>query len=275
MDWKKSFIVYIAKHIIAAIVILLIVGGIVLWWINGYTQHGKTEVLPDLRGLYVEEAEAILKKVELYPNVVDSMYVSGKPLGTILEQTPPSGSTVKRNRPVYLIINSCEVRQVPLPNVNDVSFRQADAMIKSVGLKVGSVQYVPSEYKNLVLSVNINGKPVEAGIRLPEGTAVTLVVGYGLAEGVNSTVPSLKGLTLEAARQVIAFSAFIVGAIEYDNASSGSVTDYFIYDQHPQKGTSLPQGSRVDIWLSKDSATLHENYQNPNRSKQTDDEEFF
>ena len=274
MDWKKSFIVYIAKHIIAAVVILFVVGIAVLWWINSYTQHGKTEVLPDLRGMYVEEAEAILKKTELYSNVVDSMYVSGKPLGTILEQTPPAGSTVKRNRPVYLIINSREVRKIPLPDVNDVSFRQADAMIKSVGLQVGSVQYVPSEYRDLVLSVTLGGETISAGTRLPEGTAVTLVVGRGLSEGESSYVPSLIGLTLDVARQKIASSSFVVGAIEYDVNSSGNAQEYFIYDQHPNDGTSLLKGSRIDIWLSKDSTLLDSRFRKNNR-RQLDDEEFF
>ena len=274
MDWKKSFIIYIAKHIIAAIVILFVVGGGVLWWINSYTQHGKTEVLPDLRGMYMEEAEAILRKTELYSNVVDSMYVSGKPLGTILEQIPPAGSTVKRNRPVYLIINSREVRKIPLPDVNDVSFRQADAMIKSVGLQVGSVQYVPSEYKNLVLSVTIDGETVSAGTRLPERTAVTLVVGRGLSEGESSYVPLLIGLTLDAARQKIASSSFVVGAIEYDVNSSGNAQEYFIYDQNPNDGVSLLKGSRIDIWLSKDSTLLDSRYRR-NNHRQPDDEEFF
>ena len=274
MDWKKSFITYIAKHFIAAIVILFVAGIAVLWWIAGYTHHGKTEVLPDLRGLYVEEADVLLRKIEIYPNVVDSMYTSEKPLGTILEQTPPAGSTVKRNRPVYLIINSREVRQVSLPNVDDVSYREADAMIKSTGLRVGAVQYVPSEYKNLVLSVTLDGEIVNAGTRLPEGTAVTLVVGRGLSEGESAFVPSLVGLTLDVARQKIASLSFIVGAIEYDLKSSGNAQEYFIYDQSPNIGTSLPQGSRIDIWLSKDSTLLDGNYKKPNR-KQTEDEEFF
>ena len=275
MDWKKSFITYIAKHIIVAITILVVLVFAALWGISRYAQHGKTEVLPDLHGMYVEEANAMLRNIEIYPNIIDSVYASGKPLGVILEQIPPAGSIVKRNRSIYLIINSREVRQVPLPDVNDVSYRQADAMIKSVGLKVGSVQYAPSEYKSLVMAVNYAGKTISAGTRLPEGTAVTLVVGHGIAEGANSIVPSLKGLTLEDARQRIASSAFIIGAIEYDNMSSGNGTNFFIYDQEPQKGISLPQGSRVDIWLSKDSITLSESYKNPHRTKQIDDEEFF
>ena len=274
MDWKKSFIVFVAKHIVIAIVVLFAIGGITLWRINSYTQHGITEKVPDLRGKFVEEAEVELRKIGLYANVIDSMYVSGKPLGTILEQTPIANSTVKKNRPIYLIINSREVRQVLLPNVDDVSYREADAMIKSVGLKVGAVQYVPSEYKNLVLSVTIDGKVVSEGTRLPEGTAVTLVVGRGLSEGESSYVPSLTGLTLDIARQKITSSSFIVGAIEYDINSSGNAQEYFIYDQNPNGGVSLLKGSRIDIWLSKDSTLLDSRYRR-NNHRQPDDEDFF
>ena len=149
--WKETFAGFILKNFLIAIGIIVVLSWIALFGIDFYTHHGESEVIPDLRGSYVEEAEIILAKKGLYPMVIDSVYVRGKKLGTIIDQIPPANSTVKSNRPIYLIINSRSVRQVTLPEINDVSYRQADAMLQSLGLSVSNVEYAPSEYKDLVI----------------------------------------------------------------------------------------------------------------------------
>lgn len=94
----------------------------------------------------------------LYSVVIDSVFVRDKKLGTIIEQIPAVNSAVKTKRPIYLIINSRQVRQIPVPDVNDVSFRQADAMLKSNWQNVSSVEYSPSEYKDLVIAIKYRGQ---------------------------------------------------------------------------------------------------------------------
>src|ERR1035437_216904 len=132
--WKETFGGFVLKNVLVAIGIIVAISWITLICIDFYTHHGEAEVIPDLRGSYVEEAEVILAKKGLYPQVIDSVYVRDKKLGTIIDQIPGANSSVKTNRPVYIIINSRKVHQVSLPEISDVSFRQADAMLKSVGL---------------------------------------------------------------------------------------------------------------------------------------------
>ncbi len=271
--WNNSNIAFILKNIIVAGILLLVIVWITLWAIGRYTQHGETELVPDLRGLYVEEAIVLLKKQDLYANVVDSMYVANKALGSIVEQIPLPNSTVKRGRPIYLIINSRQIRQIPLPDVNDVSFRQAEATLKSIGLKIGSVQYAPSEYKNLVLSVSYNGQTIAPGTRLPEGSSLTLIVGHGLSDGEEAAIPSLKGLSLENARQTAMSASFVIGAVEYDVTPSDNESEYVIYRQSPSTGSYTSPGSRIDIWLSKDKTLLDKEFDDPKNGHE--DEEFF
>lgn len=142
--WKETFGGFVLKNVLIAIGIIVALSWITLICVDFYTHHGEAEVVPDLRGSYVEEAEVILAKKGLYPQVIDSVYVRDKKLGTIIEQIPAPNSTLKKNRPVYIIINSRKVRQVALPEINDVSYRQADVMLQSVGLSVASVEYAPS-----------------------------------------------------------------------------------------------------------------------------------
>ena len=271
--WKETFGGFVLKNVLIAIGIFVALFWIALIAVDFYTHHGESEVIPDLRGSYVEEAEVMLAKHGLYPQVIDSVYIRGKKLGTIIEQIPPANSTVKRDRPIYLIINSSQVRQVALPDVSDVSYRQADAMLKSIGLNVASVEYAPSEYKDLVSDVKYRGRSILPGTRVPEGSSLVLVVGSGLGEG--SVVPAIKGMGLEEAREAVTTAMFIVGAINYDIPPSGNESDYVIYRQRPSAGSSLPAGSRIDIYLSKDKARINEVYEEDEQKTEDADEQFF
>jgi eukaryotic-like serine/threonine-protein kinase len=271
--WKETFGGFVLKNVLIAIGIIIAISWITLISIDFYTHHGESEVIPDLRGSYVEEAQVLLAKKGLYPVVIDSVYVRDKKLGTIIDQIPAPNSTVKTNRPVYIIINSRKVKQVTLPEINDVSYRQADAMLQSVGLSVANVEYAPSEYKDLVSEVKFHGRTILPGTRVPEGSALVLVVGNGLGEA-STTVPMLKGKGYDQANQEAVAASFIIGAIQYDDDHSGNESDYIIYRQRPAAGATLPAGSRIDIYLTKDKSRLNEVFEEDKKPAETD-EQFF
>ncbi|MDX9918875.1 MAG: PASTA domain-containing protein [Paludibacter sp.] len=270
--WKESFAGFVLKRILLAITIFVALAWITLLIVDQYTRHGEFEVVPDLRGMYVEEAQLLLSNHDLYPQVIDSVYVRNKKLGTIIEQTPVPNSTVKKNRPIYIIINSRQVRKIPVPDVTDVSFRQADAMLKAIGLNVSGVDYKPSEYKDLVIDIKYRGRSIEPGMRIPENSYLTLVVGSGVGDEIVS-VPSLKGLTLDEARTETISASVIIGAIQYDVQPNGDEKNYFIYRQRPSAGHSIDAGSRVDVWLSKDKSLQNKSFEEEENTEE--DEQFF
>lgn len=272
--WKESVGGFILKRVLLAIVIFVALSWATLIAVDYYTHHGEAETVPDLRGLYIEEAETMLKNHGLYAQVIDSVFVRGKKLGTIIEQIPAANSSVKSNRPIYLIINSKQVRKIPLPDVNDVSYRQADAMLKAIGLSVGSVEYSPSEYKDLVIGVKFRGRSIAAGTRVPEGSSLVLVVGNGLGEE-GSLVPAIKGLALEDGRQEALVGSMVIGAVEYDVEPNGDEDQYVIYRQRPAAGKSVPAGTRIDVWLSKDKAMLNKTFEEDEEVSADSEEEFF
>lgn len=267
--WNETLVGTLIKNILIAGIIIVVLCWFTLFLIDRYTRHGQTETVPDLKGLYVEEAQSLLKKQKLYVEVVDSVYVKGSPLGSVIEQTPVAGSVVKRDRPIYLVINSREIKQIPLPDLVETSYRQADATLKAIGMNVQSVEYIPSEYKDLVLGVKYQGNEVKSGTRLPDGSSVVLVVGHGLGENT-SLVPNVRGINLEQARETIFSSGFVLGSSQYDVAPSGDEAEYVIYRQRPKIGKTAPAGTRIDVWLSKDRTLLDKNF-----DAEDDDEEFF
>ena len=272
--WKNSLGGFILKRLLLAIVIFVALAWVTIALIDVYTHHGESETVPDLRGLYVEEADLLLNNHGLYSMVIDSVFVRDKKLGTIIEQIPAYNSTVKRNRPIYLIINSRQVRQIPVPDVNDVSFRQADAMLKSIGLNVSSVEYSPSEYKDLVIAIKYRGRNISSGMRVPEGSSLVLVVGSGLG-GEELPVPGIKGMSLEAGMEEAVTGSMVIGAVEYDVEPAGNEDKYVIYRQRPGEGKLVPAGTRIDVWLSKDKSMLNKVFEEDEAVDRQENEEFF
>ena len=271
--WKETFGGFVLKNVLIAIGVIVALSWITLFCVDFYTHHGEAEVVPDLRGSTVEEAQVILASKGLRVQVIDSVYVRGKKLGTIIEQNPSPNSNIKTNRPIYVKINSRFVRQVTLPELSDVSYRQADAMLQSIGLSVGSVEYAPSEYKDLVIQVKFHGGAVLPGTRIPEGSAVVLVVGSG--EGnAEVQVPAIKGMSLEDATQAITTASFVVGAVEYDTTPSGDEAEYIIYRQRPAAGSSLSAGSKINVYLSKDKSRMNEKFEEDKKPEEST-EQFF
>jgi len=270
--WKETIGGFLLKNILLAVAIIVVLATAALFAVDFYTRHGEALVVPDLRGLYVEEAEQILSQKGLHPQVIDSVYVRNKKIGTIIEQIPTPNSTVKSNRPIYIIINSRKARQVNLPEVIDVSYRQADAMLQSVGLSVSSVEYSPSEFKDLVIDVKFQGRSVQPGTRIPEGSSVILVVGSGTGVA-ESTVPALKGMSIEDATIKASASSFEIGAVENDVPPSGNESKYFIYRQKPAAGSTLPQGGKIDVYMTTNKARLNEVFDED--KKDPTDEQFF
>ncbi len=265
--WKESNIAFVIKNLLLAGIIIAVIIRTTVLLLNKYTRHGEAVIVPDLQGLYVEEARDLLEKDELYPLVIDSVYIKDKPLGTIVEQTPEAYSYVKKNRSIFLIQNKRSVNMIPFPNVADVSLRQAQALIQSLDLKVASISYKPSEFKDLVIDVRYNNQHLEAGTRLPEGSGVVLVVGSGLGDAVTA-IPHLIGKSYQEARSIIISSSFTIGSVNYDIPPDGDEDEYFVYRQNPDAQTQASQGKYIDLWLSKDRSIIHQ-------TDQTEEEEFF
>jgi len=164
------------------------------------------------------------------------------------------------------------VKEVILPEINDVSYRQADAMLQSVGLSVSSIIYTPSEFKDLVCDIKFHGRTIMPGTRIPEGSAVVLVIGNGSGESL-ATVPLLKGIGLDDAIQKASAASFTIGSVEYDDNHTGNESDYFIYRQRPAAGTTVSGRTKIDIFLSKDKSRVNEVFEED--TKQQTDEQFF
>lgn len=250
-----------SRQFVTQLAIIVAVIGILLFgtyrWLNAYTNHGETVTVPDLRGMKFTELDKFLEGKSIKVKVSDStVFMLDKPPGVVIEQDPVAGQQVKENRTVYLTITRAVPPQVKLPNLIDVSRRQAEAILASYGLQVGQVTYRPDLAKDAVLSISVDGKEIKAGTELPKGSTIDLILGDGLG---NTTVkvPSLVGLSLEEAMFVLQGSQLNAGALIFDETVRDT-TQAKVYRQSPATTDSvtMKQGEPVDLYLTQSNSKL-------------------
>ncbi|HQF11362.1 MAG TPA: PASTA domain-containing protein, partial [Paludibacteraceae bacterium] len=62
----------------------------------------------------------------------------------------------------------------------------------------------------------------------------------------------------QEAKQAALSNSFVIGMVNFDIPPKVNDADYFIYRQLPKAGTSMPAGSRIDIWLTSSPTKLLE-----------------
>lgn len=167
--------------LLAILVTLAVIIG-VLAWLDRYTRHNQAVVVPDVKGLSVEEAAPFFKSNGLRYSVIDSVFSKEADPGSIVELVPAAGSKVKEGRIVFVTVNALTSQTAPLPEVEDMSFRQAYALLKAAGFTQIEIVYLPGEYKDLTLGIRTNDKILAAGEPVPLGAPLELLVSNGEPE---------------------------------------------------------------------------------------------
>jgi len=138
--------------------------------------------VPDVVGMHSSEAQSKLVHANFTP-IVEKV-PSGKPVNTVLSQTPGAGSSVVLGSAVHLEVSNGKGKPVAVPRVVGMTVEQAKTALADVGL-VADVKPVYADKKSeigIVLSqVPIGNKKAE------RGSTVTISVG---SADVPSPAPS-------------------------------------------------------------------------------------
>jgi pasta domain containing protein len=170
----------IFQGILAVGVIALMVWG-TLELLNLYTDHGKFVVVPNLNKKTLTEVQILLEEQQLRYEVLDSTEYDPKyPPLAVISQSPEPNERVKSNRKIYLTLNPKGYHKVTVPKVIQVTRRNAEATLQSVGLSIGTVTYVDDIGKDMVLEMQYAGKPILPGEKLIKTSRIDLICGNGL-----------------------------------------------------------------------------------------------
>lgn len=196
---KFSFKDFYRKHPIISNIIFIFIAGMILLWgvlifLDFWTFHGSNAIVPSIRHKSYSEAEAALRANKLTIEISDSIYDPTYPPGTIIESWPKAGAVVKNGRMVYVTVTAFSPKQVSIsmPLTGNVSARQAMSYLHGIGISDIRVEYVPSEYADLVVGARYGDTPLRVGSIIPVTSTVTLSVGSGPEENDSIDAESLE-----------------------------------------------------------------------------------
>jgi len=102
--------------------------------------HGREVDVPPLVGKTADQAKDILSRNGLLLKVSSSRFSSQFPEGQIVEQIPPSGTRLRANRTVKVLVSLGE-RRFAVPNLVGASLRAAQLMLAQRKLALGKTLY--------------------------------------------------------------------------------------------------------------------------------------
>ncbi len=245
-----------AAFIVATIVVIAIAAHFIL---RTATRHGVRREVPQFTGMSLSEAQLLAKNSDLEIFINDSLYVTAKAGGEVLDQLPDAGTRVKPGRTIYIVINAFGKRMVEVPYVAGRSLRQAKNMLDVAGLEIKQLSYVNDMATNYVLRQSYGGKSIVSGskIEAPIGSGVELTVGVS-SDDPTTLVPNVVGLSLREAKSRIWESGLNVGTVKADNGVNlAEDKNAKVYMQGARANTQSRWGGSVSITLTGDLSKIN------------------
>jgi beta-lactam-binding protein with PASTA domain len=166
--------IIINLFLMAVVSVALLFG--VLSWLDSYTRHNEAVVVPNVVGVTVPKAAEFFTSKGLRYSVVDSVFSKAVAPGAIVDLKPSAGSKVKEGRIVFITVNALLAQTAILPDVQDLSFRQAYALLKASGFTKIEVVYRKGAYDDLSVGVENNGHMLSPGSNVPLTAPLELLV---------------------------------------------------------------------------------------------------
>ncbi|MCC7159661.1 MAG: PASTA domain-containing protein [Ignavibacteria bacterium] len=238
MKFFKKIIIVFGALIIA----VLLMNFVVMPW---YVRHDTLVKVPSVVGLSFEDAKKQLDDAGLEGMQGDIRYDPTKPIGTVVDQNPPSELIVKDGRRIYLIISGGE-QLYDVPNLVGRTLREAKFVLGQRNLEVQEVEYKNSvQYPGGIVLAQVEN----AGSKVKKGTKIGLIISSGMESG-DIKVPDLTGKNIEEAKKLLQASKLTVGKINYQ--PSVNVPINAVIDQYPKFNTLAKENQKIDLFVNRE-----------------------
>ena len=168
------------KQLALAFIVFFIFCYLALSFLKTITYHDKLQEVPDLKGVPLFVLIPLIEEENLRFEIIDSSrYIPEMTSLSVLEHHPKAGDFVKKNRKIYITLNPSNYKKVSVPNVVQITKRNAETTLQSVGFSIGEITYRDNIGKNMVLEIKHKGKILTPGTLLPKTAKIHLVLGNG------------------------------------------------------------------------------------------------
>lgn len=238
------------KKFYVNLIIIIVLFFVLLWFafrmLKVYTRHDKVYTMPCFIGLDYHEVEHDYAG-DFNFILIDSVYPKGQEPGSIVQQDPLPGSKIKKGRNVYYIIVAETPEMTTMPNLKNVSLRQAIGQLYAKGLEVDRLEYEDYFAKNAIIEQYYNGSIIKPETELVKGSKIVLHVGKG-QELTKVKVPNLIGKPAEEAKHLLNLAGLNLGDVNYEDNDSLQYQRIIRMAPGPSSGL-IELGSYVNLWF--------------------------
>jgi len=131
----------------------------------------------------LSEIDVVISENNLRYEIIDSSFYNEEfDKNSVLEQIPLANIEVKKNRKIYLTINPSSIGDVILPEIIQLTKRNAVTILTALDLQIGEFIYENNIGKDMVLDVEIDGEMIKPGTIIPKKSKIDLILGNGKKE---------------------------------------------------------------------------------------------
>ena len=142
--------VFIKQLFLATIIFSLIVLASIVF-LFFYTNQTSRVVVPDLVGVSINEIDELIIESNLRYEIIDSSFYNEEfDKNTVIEQIPIANKEVKKNRKIYLTINPSSYGDVILPEIIQLTKRNAVTTLMALDLEIGEFIYENNKFYFMV-----------------------------------------------------------------------------------------------------------------------------
>jgi serine/threonine-protein kinase len=199
--------------------------------------------VPSVTGMQLESGKETFYKAGLLTEIRNREYDDKIQEGSIISQFPEAGSKVKKNRRIAIVVSKGKEIGI-IPDVRNLTERQARIELKKKGFTIGKIKKVYDEEKPL--DVIINAFP-ECGTKISRAMDVDLILSKG-PKPTSAEVPNLVGESIAEAKKKIEESGLAIGSISYQN--NPSLLPGTIVSQSESPGSKIPLDSKINLVVS-------------------------
>lgn len=235
--WRKIGTA-VGALVIVALTSLVLIDQLVLPWIVSTSEIVR---VPAVVGKQSATAQRLLLENGLQVKDIRYQHSPDLPPGVVMSQLPYPGATVKEGRRVYLTVSK-GLETVAVPHLIGMTIRDARLALARAGLQLGTISSVSDEQ---IPADAIAWQSTPAGTSVASETAIAV----GVSNGGVQRMPSLIGLRLDEARQVLEPLGVMIGSVTERTTqafASGTVIDH-----QPPADSSIASGGTVSIILAR------------------------
>lgn len=199
-------------------------------------------VVPDLGGRTVAEARTLLEKSGLQLGKVGQVPAQ-QAVGTVVRQSPAAKQTATRNSAVDIWI--AEAPAIRVPNLVGRPLKEAEALLRKSGFRLGQVASVTSKYPEGTVA----RQSPSANSTADRGTSINVWIAAAPVTPSNLVeVPDVVNRQLKEAEAILARSGLNLGPV---TRLPSDAADGTVIRQSPAAGQGVNRDSRVNVWVAQ------------------------